>query len=168
MKKGIARGVQTYQCKACGKKFSGPRRRKQTFIKKLWKEYVFHKQTIRELAKTYGMDRRMIRAYLTKYVPPRKVHIPRAVHLVVDGTYFGIRGDDTEWCMVVFRDPTQKRISGGGSVILRQRASIATGGSTLNPSVIPSPRSPVTDLAASDRRFSAPRSRCVMSIWSGW
>jgi len=100
--------VQTYQCKECGKKFSSARRRKQTFIKKLWKEYVFHKQTIRELAKTYKMDRRMIRAYLTKYVPPRKVHMPRAVHLVVDGTYFGIRGDDTEWCMVVFRDPHAK------------------------------------------------------------
>jgi hypothetical protein len=65
---------------------------------------VFHKQTIRELAETYGKDRRTIRTLLCSYTPPRKVHNPRAVHIVVDATYFGERKEDTSWCVVVARD----------------------------------------------------------------
>jgi hypothetical protein len=66
--------------------------------------YVFGKQTIRELADTFTKDRRIIRASLDAYVPTNKIHTPRPVHLVVDGTYFGERTEDTSWCVVVARD----------------------------------------------------------------
>lgn len=39
------------------------------------------------------------------YTPPQKQHHPRAIHLVVDGTYFGKRTEESVWCMVVARDP---------------------------------------------------------------
>jgi hypothetical protein len=41
---------------------------------------------------------------LDTYIPTKKVHRPRAVHLIVDGTYFGERTEDTSWCVVVGRD----------------------------------------------------------------
>lgn len=73
-------------------------------MKHFWADYVFHKQTIRELSETYGKDRRTIRKLLCSYVPPHKVHIPRTVYIVVDATYFGERTEDTSWCVVVVRD----------------------------------------------------------------
>lgn len=39
---------------------------------------------------------------------PQKQHTPRALHLVVDGTYWGERTEDTDWCSVVARDPYTK------------------------------------------------------------
>ena len=91
VKNGYARDVQTYLCNACGKKFSSKRRTKTVLTKHVWEDYVFHKQTIRELAATYGKDRRTIRKLLCSYTPPQKVHTPRPVHIVVDATYFGER-----------------------------------------------------------------------------
>lgn len=70
----------------------------------MWKDYVFHKQTVRELSETSGKDKRTIRALLCSYTPPQKVHHPRSVHLVVDATYFGERKEGTSWCVVVARD----------------------------------------------------------------
>jgi hypothetical protein len=72
--------------------------------KELWKLYVFGKQTIRELALTFNKDKRTIRTLLNAYTPKTKKHTPRAIHLVVDGTYFGERLEDTSWCVVVARD----------------------------------------------------------------
>jgi hypothetical protein len=76
--------------------------------KELWKLYVFGKQTIRELALTFTKDTRTIRKELLSYQPPAKVHTPRAIHLVVDGTYFGERLEDSRWCVVVARDEKTK------------------------------------------------------------
>lgn len=38
------------------------------------------------------------------YTPPKKVHNPRPIHIVVDATYFGERKKDTSWCVAVARD----------------------------------------------------------------
>lgn len=67
-------------------------------------EYVFNKQTVRELAETHNKDRRTIKRYLDKYQPSEKIHHPRKTHLVVDATYFGDPKEDTDWCVIVFRD----------------------------------------------------------------
>ena len=37
-----------------------------------------------------------------------KVHTPRGVHIVVDATHFGKRHDESEWCVIVIRDPKEK------------------------------------------------------------
>ena len=101
------RGVQTYSCNDCGKKWSGGRREKTTFEKEVWGQYVFNKQTLRELGERYNKDRRTLRDLLDKYQPPQKTHRPRELHLVVDATYWGERLEQTSWCSVVARDPYQ-------------------------------------------------------------
>ena len=65
---------------------------------------MFNKQTIRELSDTYGIDKRTIREQLNLYIPPDKIHNPRPVHIVTDGTYFGERKENTSWCVIVVRD----------------------------------------------------------------
>lgn len=104
VKNGHARGVQTYWCKLCKKKFSSKRRRTNVLQKQIWKDYVFHKQTVRELSEMHGKDRRTIRSLLYSYEQPEKKHHPRAIHIVVDATYFGERKENTSWCVVVARD----------------------------------------------------------------
>lgn len=76
--------------------------------KQLWERYVFGKQAIRELAKHFNKDRRTIKSLLDTYTPQTKQHQPRAVHLIVDATYFGERKEETSWCVVVARDMYQK------------------------------------------------------------
>jgi hypothetical protein len=45
---------------------------------------------------------------LEKYVLPIKAHIPRALFVVVDATYFRKKKNTEPWCAVVFRDPIAK------------------------------------------------------------
>ncbi len=72
--------------------------------KQLWEHYVFHKQTVPELAHTYHHDPRTIRGWLDCYQPPPKQHHPRPVHLLVDATYWGERKEGSSWCVLVARD----------------------------------------------------------------
>lgn len=107
-KDGRRAGIQRHRCIPCGKRFSGERREKKVLEKKLWNAYVFGKQTVRELALEYSKDRRTIHRMLEMYEPPKKIHDPRAVHIVVDATYFGERKKDSSWCVVVARDHETK------------------------------------------------------------
>lgn len=76
--------------------------------KHLWQDYVFGKQTLRELTVNFHVDRRTTRGLLDRYTPPKKKHHPRSVRLVTDATYFGERTEDTSWCVVVARDPERR------------------------------------------------------------
>jgi hypothetical protein len=108
VKRGIQDGVQVYWCKEGNHRFRNERKSKEHLIELLWHEYVFNKQTIRELHDTHHLDKKTIVAYLNKYLPDEKIHRPRPVYLVADATYFGTRLDRTAWCIVVFRDPEEK------------------------------------------------------------
>jgi len=108
IKKGKARNVQTYLCLDCNKRFSGSRRNKIIFTKNLWSSYVFNKQTVRELSDTHSMDRRVIREQLNSYIAPAKIHNPRPVHIVTDGTYFGERKEGLSWSVIVVCDPKKR------------------------------------------------------------
>ena len=99
----MKRKVQTYFCKDCNKYFSSKRRKKNNLIKKIWEDYVFGKQTFRELKCKYVKDNRTIRDLLNNYIPQLKNHKPRFIHLITDGTYFGERKENTSWCSVVGR-----------------------------------------------------------------
>lgn len=105
---GRSDGVQIYKCRECGTKFRNNRRTRTSLTKQFWKEYVFNKQTLRELKENYFLDKRTIKTFLDEYIPPNKTHNPRKINLVVDGTYFGERKEQTSWCLVVFRDPKSK------------------------------------------------------------
>lgn len=69
---------------------------------------MFHKQTVRELALAYGIDRREVRVAFNRYRAPEKQHHPRPVHLIVDAVYFGERTEETSWCALVARDLYRK------------------------------------------------------------
>lgn len=100
--------MQTWSCNDCGRRFRNERREKVAQEKSLWKQYVFEKQTLRELKKKEGLDKRTIRDRLDVYQVPAKEHSPRSINLVADALYFGERNEDTSWCAVVFRDPKEK------------------------------------------------------------
>lgn len=108
IKYGLARGIQTYFCQTCKYRFSSQRRDKRKLIKKLWFDYVFRKQTIRELTETYSLDRRIIRDSLDQYNSPIKQHCPRPIHLLVDATYFGLKKEGEYWCVLAARDAKRK------------------------------------------------------------
>ena len=93
-----------YQCKNCRVRFRNKRREKVILEKDIWFDYVFKKQVHRELVEEYHLDKRSIHAYLEKYVLPTKTHIPRALFVVVDATYFRKVKNTEPWCAVVFRD----------------------------------------------------------------
>lgn len=73
-------------------------------VKALWNQYVFGKQTLREMRQ----DKRTLHKMFASYVAPAKMHRPRAVYLVADATYFGERLEETSWCVAVLRDPRVK------------------------------------------------------------
>ncbi len=104
----MERGLQTWSCNDCKKRFRNERRVNVAFQKDIWKEYVFGKQTLRELADTHDKDRRVLKDVLELYTAPPKTHFPRKIHLVADALYFGDRREKTSWCVVAFRDPRRK------------------------------------------------------------
>lgn len=77
---------------------------KNKSLKHLWKDYVFGKQTLREME----LDKRTVRKLFQKYQAPVKQHRPRPIHLVTDATYFGERTEKTSWCVAAVRDPRAK------------------------------------------------------------
>ena len=100
--------MQTWKCNDCGRRFRNERREKTSLEKEIWNEYVFEKQTLRELQQKHKKDKRTLKNILNQYKAPKKTHEPRCVNLVVDALYFGERTEDTSWCAVCFRDPKRK------------------------------------------------------------
>jgi Zn ribbon nucleic-acid-binding protein len=107
-KRGKERGIQTYSCNICGRRFRNERREKTDLEKELWNEYVFGKQTVRELSRDYDMDKRVVKERLDKYTAPEKTHAPRKINLIADAFYIGERLEHTSWCPLVFRDHKRK------------------------------------------------------------
>lgn len=60
------------------------------------------------MVEQYHLDKRTIHSLLEKYVLPTKAHIPRALFVVVDATYFRKQKNTEPWCTIVFRDPVAK------------------------------------------------------------
>lgn len=100
--------MQTWKCNQCGRRFRNERREKTSLEKEIWNEYVFEKQTLRELKEKHQKDKRTLKKILNEYKAPKKTHEPRAINLVVDALYFGERTEDTSWCAVCFRDQERK------------------------------------------------------------
>jgi len=85
------------------------KRRGRSFDEKhLLEDYIFHKQTYKEIRATHGVDRRDVQHLLSTFSIAPKVHRPRPVHLLVDATHFGARTEDKDWCVLVARDPIAK------------------------------------------------------------
>lgn len=107
-KRGKERGIQTYSCNVCTRRFRNERREKVDLQKELWNDYVFGKQTLRELSRDYDLDKRTVKHVLDQYEAPEKIHAPRHVHIVADAFYIGERLEHTCWYSLVFKDPKRK------------------------------------------------------------
>lgn len=101
-------GVQIYKCKKCGVRFRNKRREHTQTEKEIWFDYVFKKQTTRELVETYSLDKKTIHSFLERYILPVKIHTPRKLFVIVDAIYFRKKKNTEPWCAVVFRDPIKK------------------------------------------------------------
>ena len=105
-KDGSQNGIQRWKCKDCNKKFQA--NKKSLPKEEIFCSFVFHKQTFTELSESYHIRHRTLQTIFDEYVLEKKVHKPRAIYLVVDGTYFGTTGTPNAFCLVVFRDEENK------------------------------------------------------------
>ena len=102
IKKGVREGVTRYFCKACGKSYSSARRKKKR-NEKLFKSYLWNKQTKSQLGEKTKLSVGTITKMLDAREIPEKIHRPRKMVVVMDVTYFGRRNG-----VLVVRDPNEK------------------------------------------------------------
>jgi hypothetical protein len=102
IKKGVRGGVIRYFCKLCEKSFSSKRREKRK-ADKLFKDYLFNKQTKFQLQEETGASINTITRILDSCETKEKIHYPREIVAVIDATYFGRQSG-----VLVVRDPNKK------------------------------------------------------------
>ena len=100
--------MQRYLCALCNHAFSSSRREVAGGKKNILEDYIFHKQTYKELLEKYEIGRKELQCIVERFCLLPKVHTPRSIHLIVDATYFGTRKDGSVWCVLVARDPERK------------------------------------------------------------
>lgn len=69
----------------------------------MWDEYIFGKQTLRELSEKSGLTKLAIKKNFAKLKLPKKDHNPRSIYALVDCTFFGDK-DHEQWGVLVFKD----------------------------------------------------------------
>lgn len=94
-------------CKKCGRTFRLKSSQVTLIHKTLWNEFVFSKQTLRELGQTFSYSKKQLQRIFEEITLEEKVHTPRPIHLVVDATYFGTT-ETHLWGVVTFRDEERK------------------------------------------------------------
>ena len=62
---------------------------------------------MRELSELFSYTKKQLQRILESIKLETKIHRPRAIHLVVDATYFGMR-ETRLWGVLVFRDQDSK------------------------------------------------------------
>ena len=90
------------------RKFLSKKRKKLHIIKKIIEEYIFHKQSYRELKERYGYSTQRLHKTLENYQLKEKEHRPRKIHLLVDTLWFGPKKDRNSFCVIVFRSQKDK------------------------------------------------------------
>ena len=105
-KQGFQKGLQKWKCGECDKYFQANKRALPK--EELFLSFVFHKQTFTELSKSYHIKINTLQKIFDDHVLEKKIHNPRVIYLVVDGTYFGTTGTLNAFCLVVFRDEENK------------------------------------------------------------
>lgn len=102
---GKRNGRQTYLCHGCGCKFQNKQRKRKHFLKKLWHDYVWKKQTVTDLASTHNKSEKWVRKQLDKIIVKPIVNIkPQPLVVGVDATFF-----KRTYGMLVFRSSILKK-----------------------------------------------------------
>ncbi len=107
MKNGSGDHGQRYKCRDCKRRFRLKDFKKEKSFGHIWNKFVFSKQTLRELSETFSYTKKQLQRIFESIVPEKKIHKPRAIHLVVDATYFGTK-ETKFWGVLVFRDQYNK------------------------------------------------------------
>ena len=68
---------------------------------------MFAKQTLRELSEIFSYTKKQLQRIFEGIPLGKKIHTPRALHLIVDATYFGTK-ETSLWGVLVFRDQACK------------------------------------------------------------
>jgi hypothetical protein len=105
-KQGLQKGIQKWRCSECKKYFQA--NKKSLPKEEIFCSFVFHKQTFTELSKSYHIKINTLQKMFDDHILEEKIHTPRVIYLVVDGTYFGTTGTPNAFCLVVFRDEENK------------------------------------------------------------
>mgnify|MGYP001620104643 CR=1 FL=1 len=88
IRKGKQLGVQRFHCQRCGKNFQN-KRRKQHLQRTLWHQYIWRRQTLRQLADKYHRSSRWIQQQLDR-VQVQKFHLhPQPIVGIADMTFWG-------------------------------------------------------------------------------
>jgi hypothetical protein len=95
--------VQRYRCTTCGTVFQSKRRTKQK-LDTLWNEYVFGKQTLKQLAEKHRRSIEWVRQQFEKVELEKKNVLPHTTVFIPDTTFFG-----RTWGVCVFRAPHLKK-----------------------------------------------------------
>ena len=109
-KNGKKSGKQRYVCLTCSRHWTSKSRPSKRTTK-LWNQYAFDGRTAKDLAREYKVSTGCIRAQLNGYIPPRIIHKPRTVAVIMDVTYF----DD--WGLMVVIDPCANKDLGENIVL---------------------------------------------------
>ena len=89
-KNGYFRGLQRYKCLDCNHIFNNKRRdHKTNTSKKIWQDYIDHKQTVQELCQQHSVSHPTIEKYLDNYQITKEIVYPSQAVVVMDTTYFG-------------------------------------------------------------------------------
>lgn len=86
-KKGKQLGRQRYLCLVCGRQFQG-KNRPDKLIKVIWLKFVWHRQTIGQLALEYKKSLNWIRLKLDRARVSIKPVKPQELVLILDATFF--------------------------------------------------------------------------------
>lgn len=99
----MARGKQRFQCQKCGRQFV-PKTDKTPLRRRLWNDYVWHKQTLEQLAVKYRHTKQWVQRQLDQAPIQQHNHQPQKIIAVTDTTFFG-RG----YGILVVRCPRLKK-----------------------------------------------------------
>lgn len=69
----------------------------------MWDEYVFGKQTLRELSEKSGLTKLAIKKNFAKLEFSKRDHSPRSIYALADCTFFGDK-DHGQWGVLVIKD----------------------------------------------------------------
>ena len=94
--------IQRYRCNLCKYIFEKAGRKKKESTQ-IWKEYISHKQTQKQLGEKYHITPTTVRKRLDKVNVETKITAPRDVVVIMDTTYFG-----RIFSVMVFRDYLKK------------------------------------------------------------
>ena len=101
---GRRRNLQRYKCSECLHQFQSERRPAK-FNEKLWKQYVWKKQNLSDLANENQHGPKWVRRRLDKIKATEQAVVPRKVVIIADTTFWG-----REYGVMVFRVPEETNI----------------------------------------------------------